>query len=81
VSGDSQLFVQSAGVRVPGLNEAPQTGTVVLGQPNELLQAIGGLWPALSGWPIALVLLVIWSLYIFVAYLVTRIARAQDEPA
>ena len=37
--------------------------------------------PSLSGWPIALVLLTIWSLYVFVAYLVTRIARATDEPA
>ncbi|MEK7862033.1 MAG: NrfD/PsrC family molybdoenzyme membrane anchor subunit [Chloroflexota bacterium] len=81
VTGDAQLYVQTAGVRVPGLNEPPQTGEVVLGEPNGLLRLIGGLWPSLSGWPIALVLLTIWSLYVFVAYLVTRIARATDEPA
>ncbi len=81
VSGDAQLYVQRAGVRVPGLNEPPQSGAVVLGEPNGLLRFVGGLWPALSGWPIALVLLTIWSLYVFVAYLVTRIARAEDEPA
>lgn len=81
VSGDAQLYVQTAGVRVPGLNEPPQSGAVVLGGPNGLLRFAGGLWPALSGWPIALVLLVIWSLYVFVAYLVTRIARAENEPA
>ncbi|HET6701825.1 MAG TPA: NrfD/PsrC family molybdoenzyme membrane anchor subunit [Gemmatimonadaceae bacterium] len=80
ITGDAQLYVQSAGVRVPGLNEAPLTGTVVLGEPNGLLRAVSGLWPALSGWPIALVLLTIWSLYFFVAYLVTGIARAADEP-
>lgn len=80
VSGDAQLYVQTAGVRVPGLNEPPQSGAVVLGEPNGLLRFIDGLWPALSGWPIALVLLTIWSLYVFVAYLVTRIARAEDEP-
>jgi hypothetical protein len=80
ISGDAQLYVESAGVRIPGLNEAPLTGTVVLGEPNGLLRAVSGLWPALSGWPIALVLLTIWSLYFFVAYLVTGIARAADEP-
>jgi len=81
VTGDAQLSVQTAGVRIPGLNEAPLTGTMVLAEPSGLLRFVGQLWPALSGWPIALVLGVIWSLYVFVAYLVTRIARAEDEPA
>ena len=54
---------------------------MVLAEPNGLLRIVGQLWPALSGWPIALVLGMIWSLYVFVAYLVTRIARAEDEPA
>ena len=83
VSGDAQLYVQTAGVRIPGLNEPPQSGiqAVVLGEPNGILRTVAGLWPALSGWPIGLVLLLIWSLYVFVAYLVTRIARAADEPA
>ena len=81
VSGDTQLYVQTAGVHVPGLNEPPQSDVVVLGEPNALLRFVGGLWPALSGWPIALVLATVWSLYVFVAYLVTRIARAEDEPA
>ncbi len=81
VAGDTQLYVQTAGVRVPGLNEPPQIGAVAHGEPNGLLRFVGQLWPALSGWPIALVLGVIWSLYVFVAYLVTRIARAEDESA
>jgi len=83
VIGDAQLYVQTAGVRIPGLNEPPQTGVeaVVLGEPNGVLRTVAGLWPALSGWPIGFVLLVIWSLYVFVALLVTRIARATDEPA
>lgn len=80
IAGDEQLYVQTAGVRVPGLNEPPQAGVVVLGEPNGLLRFVGGLWPSLSGWPIALALLTIWSLYVFVAYLVTRIARAADQP-
>ena len=67
VQGDRQLYVQRAGVPVPGLNEAPPQAP-----------AADSLWPALSGWPIALVLIVVWSLYAFVALLVARIARAPE---
>ncbi len=82
IGGDQQLYVQGAGVRIPGLNEPPQTGAVVLAEPsNGILSALNAFWPALSGWPIAAVLGTIWSLYIFVGFLVTRIARATDEPA
>ena len=56
-----QLYVQSAGVRVPGLNDGLLTG----------------LFPRLSGWPIGLVLIVVWSLYMYVAVLVARISRAE----
>ena len=69
VSGDGQLYVQQAGVPVPGLNEAPSQ-----------VPAADSLWPGLSGWPIALVLIVVWSLYAFVAVLVARIARVQEVP-
>jgi len=34
----------------------------------------------MSGWLIALVLIIVWSLYAFVALLVARIARAQEVP-
>jgi len=61
VTGDEQLYVQSAGVRVPGLNQG-------------LLE---GIFPRLSGWPIALVLLIVWSLYLYVAVLVARVSRAE----
>ena len=67
VQGDQQLYVQRAGVPVPGLNEAPPQ-----------VSAADSFWPALSGWPIALVLITVWSLYAFVALLVARIARASE---
>jgi molybdopterin-containing oxidoreductase family membrane subunit len=69
VNGDQQLYVQHAGVPVPGLNEAPSQ-----------VSAADSLWPGLSGWPIALVLIVVWSLFAFVAVLVARIARVQEVP-
>jgi hypothetical protein len=49
------------------LNEAPPQ-----------VSAADSLWPVLSGWPIALVLIAVWSLYAFVALLVARIARAAE---
>ena len=81
IGGDQQLYVQAAGVRIPGLNEPPQTGAVMLAEPSPIAGFFNALWPALSGWPIAAVLLIVWSLYVFVGYLVTRIARAADAPA
>ena len=67
VTGDAQLYVQRAGVLVPGLNAAPSQVPVA-----------APLWPALSGWPIALALLTVWSLYAFVALLVARVARVEE---
>jgi hypothetical protein len=66
ISGDQQLYVQQAGVRVPGLNTAPVQG----------ISFLAALWPALSAWPIAAVLLVVWSLYATATVLLFRIAVA-----
>ena len=71
-------IIYRPGTRLVKIPSIPKVYAV---EPNGVLRTVAGLWPALSGWPIGLVLLVIWSLYVFVAYLVTRIARAQDEPA
>ena len=61
--------MQHAGVRIPGINAAPPA-----------VPAAASLWPEMSGWLIALVLIIVWSLYAFVALLVARIARAQEVP-
>lgn len=63
VTGSQQLYVQQAGVQIPGLNTAPTP-------------AMAGLWPRLSGWPIALALLIVWSLYGATVFLIFRIAFA-----
>ncbi|HEY3218951.1 MAG TPA: NrfD/PsrC family molybdoenzyme membrane anchor subunit [Candidatus Limnocylindria bacterium] len=76
VSGDEQLYVQRAGILVPGLNEAPVLGRERSDEPGAL-GFLAGLWPAMSGWPIALVLIVVWSLYGYVAFLAARISRAE----
>lgn len=68
VSGSQQLYVQHAGVRIPGLNEAP-------------VSALSGLWPRLSGWPIAAALLIVWSLYGATVFLIFRIALTSRTPS
>lgn len=83
VGGDGQLFAQHAGVHLPGLNAGPaalpmlQNGSPVVG----LLEGTSALWPILSGWPIALALMVIWSLYGSVVVLVFRIVADARRSA
>ncbi len=66
VAGSRQLYVQDAGVRIPLLNSPP-------------LAMLGQLWPRASGWPIALALLIVWSLYARVVTLLLKIARDPSE--
>lgn len=82
VAGDGQLFAQHAGVHLPGLNAGPaalpmlENGSPVVG----LIEGTSALWPLLSGWPIALALMVVWSLYGSVVVLLFRIvAQAKAE--
>ena len=78
VTGTEQLYVQEAGIRVPGLNEAPVLGRADEGPEQTGVAAlVARLWPSMSGWPIALALIVVWSLYGYVALLVARISRAE----
>lgn len=69
VAGSQQLYVQEAGIQLGGLNAAP------IGQT--------GAWPhwALSGWPIAAVLIIVWSLYGTAVYFMSRISADADQPA
>jgi hypothetical protein len=75
VSGGGQLYSQNAGVKLPGLNEPPgpaQTNAA-------LFERVSALWPALSGWPIALALMIIWSFYASVVYTLFRIVGASRK--
>lgn len=73
VTGDKQLYVQDPGVQIPGLTTGPAFGQVPGSSP---------LWAILSGSPIGMILLVVWSLYGLVAVLLFRVAAAgTDTPA
>ena len=62
VTGDQQLYVDDQGVLVPFLSTAP-------------IPALAGLWPWLTPWPVVLALVVVWSLYGRVAFLLFRMVR------
>ena len=78
ISDAGQLYREHVGIRVPGLNEAPVFGEADGEAGSGIAAFVAGLWPALSGWPIALVLIIVWSLYGYVAVLVARIARVEE---
>jgi hypothetical protein len=66
VTGSQQLYAEKASLSLQGWNRAPL--------------ASGG-WPhwALSGWPIAAVLIVVWSMYGVAVYFMSRISAAADD--
>ncbi len=78
IAGEQQVYVEHVGIHIPGLNEAPPAPVAAsLSRPLVgVTPDVQALWPSLSGWPVALVLLMVWSLYLFVVVLIFRIAAA-----
>ena len=76
VAGDEHpLYAEHVGVHLPGLNQPPGIGQIALSEPQEtVISRALALWPAMSGWPIAAALIVIWSIYAGVVRLLFRIA-------
>jgi len=82
VAGDGQLYVQAAGVQLPGFDRSP--GAILAPANNAqanvgVLSGLAALWHALSGWPIAVALMTIWSFYATVVGLLFRIGAAANE--
>jgi hypothetical protein len=72
VTGNQQLYQDDPGVLVPGLSVAP-------------IPALAPLWPRMTPWPIVAALLIVWSLYGRVAFLLFRLvqqahARKEGQP-
>jgi hypothetical protein len=72
-----QLYVPHVGVQVPGLNISPLAdgGTGAAAGTPAASDGLAGLWPAMSAWPIALVLLIVWSMYALAVRQMFRIVR------
>jgi hypothetical protein len=80
VTGDQQVYSEHVGVDLPGFNVPP------VGAPKAGLQSSPGvagfiqsLWPAMNGWPVAAILLLVWSIYFFAVTFVFRVAALGNE--
>src|SRR5512143_2489314 len=72
--GSGQVYVEHVGVDLPGFNVPPTlTPRAALSQPG-IVAFIQGLWPAMNGWPVAAVLLLVWSMYLLAVTFVLRVA-------
>lgn len=76
---EAQLYVQQAGVPIPGLNEPMGVTQVMLSNqpPSGIISALDSLWPTMSVWPLLLVLLIVWGLYGYAVTRIFRVARAE----
>ena len=73
VTGDDQQYVEDIGVHIPLFNTPP---SLTAGGNVTVIGA--ALWPSMTGWPVAAVLIIIWALYILVVAHLFRLARASD---
>ena len=79
-SGEGQVYVDHVGVDIPGFNVPPVGATVAsLQTQSGSARFIQSLWPAMNGWPIAAVLLLVWSMYLLAVRFVFRVAALGNE--
>lgn len=80
-AGDQQVYIDRVGVDIPGFNVPPVTAPVAaLPSPGQRIAGfIQNLWPAMNGWPVAAVLLLVWSTYFFAVTFVFRVAATGDK--
>jgi len=81
MTGEHQVYNDHIGVDIPGFNVPP-----VIGGPQASIQSqasivrfIQSLWPAMNGWPVAAVLLIVWSMYLLAVRFVFRVAALGKE--
>jgi hypothetical protein len=72
VTGDDQQYAEDIGLHIPFFNTPP---SLTAGGNVTVIGA--ALWPSMTGWPIAAVLITIWALYFLVVIRIFDIARAN----
>lgn len=82
--GGLQVYTDHVGVDIPGFNVPPVGASRASLQSQQgIVGFIQGLWPAMNGWPVAAVLLLVWSMYFFAVTFVFRVAAlggADQDP-
>lgn len=83
LTGAGQVYTEHIGVDIPGFNVPPVSAPVASVQSlqqESILRFIQNLWPAMNGWPIAVVLFLVWSMYLLTVKFVFRIAALGSKP-
>lgn len=83
-AGVGQVYSEHIGVDLPGFNVPPVSSPMAaLGSsPLSLARFVQSLWPAMNGWPVAAILLLVWSIYLFAVTFVFRMSalgNAADD--
>ncbi len=79
VKDATQLYAEEVGVHLPGINTPPPVAPSLFMSVRPVGLPLEGLWPAFSGWPIAVVLLTVWSLYAFSVAMTFKIAKSRGH--
>ncbi len=80
-TGGQQVYAEHVGVDVPGLNVPPMGAprAAVSTSQGGIMGMIASLWPAMNGWPVAAILLLVWSMYLLAVRFVFRLAALGDD--
>ncbi len=80
-AGQQQVYADHVGVDIPGLNVPPVSSPMAsVGSPaGGVMGLVAGLWPAMNGWPLAAILLLVWSMYLLAVRYVFRVAALGNE--
>ncbi len=74
-AGKGQVYAEHIGVKIPGFNAPPVTAPMASFQSLSFAR----MWPAMTGWPIAAALIILWSLYFRAVTLLFRVAKPDTE--
>ncbi len=78
IVGGQQVYVDHVGVDIPGFNVPPVSAPLASVQsPASFIEK---LWPAMNGWPVAAVLLLVWSMYLLTVKFIFRVANLGGKP-
>ncbi len=81
-AGEQQVYAEHVGVDIPGLNVPPVRAPMASVQSplGGIWGFVASLWPAMNGWPLAAILLLVWSMYLLAVRFVFRVAALGSEP-
>ncbi len=80
-ASERQVYSEHVGVAIPGYNVPPASvpmASVQAPHPG-LAQFVQSLWPAMTGWPVAAVLILVWSMYLLAVMVLLRVPKSAGD--